>query len=105
MRNAKSTFAAALVAAMIAACGSTPTRESTGEYIDDAAITTKVKAAFVEDKQVKALDVKVDTFKGTVQLSGFADSDAEIRRAVQIASTVVGVKSVRNDIQLKPVGQ
>jgi osmotically-inducible protein OsmY len=86
----------------IAACGGGPAKESTGEYIDDSTITTKVKAAFVSDKAVDAMDVKVETFKGTVQLSGFADSSAEIERATQIAAKVAGVKAVRNDIRLKP---
>jgi len=81
---------------VLAACGGSPTKESTGEFIDDAAITTKVKTAFVEDKAVKAANVKVETFKGTVQLSGFAESGKEIDRAAEIASKVPGVKSVRN---------
>jgi osmotically-inducible protein OsmY len=101
MLNGRSMVAAVLAAAFLAACGSTPTRESTGEYLDDAAITTKVKAAFVGDRQIKAADISVETFKGTVQLSGFADNREEIRRAVEIASRVVGVKLVENDIQLK----
>lgn len=101
MRNSKSGLAAILLAMMLAACSGSPTQESTGEFIDDSAITTKVKAAFVQDKTVDATDIKVDTFKGTVQLSGFADDHTEIERAVQIASKVPGVKSVRNDIQLK----
>ncbi|HZV53633.1 MAG TPA: BON domain-containing protein [Rhodocyclaceae bacterium] len=105
MSNTKSAFAAALAAMLIAACGATPTRESTGEYIDDAAITTKVKATLVEDKTAKASDVMVETFKGTVQLSGFANSRAEIDAAVQAARQVKGVKEVRNDIQLKPGAQ
>ena len=86
---------------VLAACGSTPTRESPGEYIDDATITTKVKSAFVADKTVSAMDVKVETYKGTVQLSGFAKSQTEINQAVAIARGVKGVQSVKNDIQLK----
>lgn len=78
-----------------------PTKESTGEYIDDAVITAKIKAAFVEDKDVNALEVKVGTFKGNVQLSGFADDRTEIERAVQIAREVPGVKSVQNDMLIK----
>lgn len=101
MLNRKSSFAALLLAAVVAACAGGPTKESTGEYIDDATITTKIKAAFVKDKAVDAMDVKVDTFKGNVQLSGFADSPAEVDRAVQIASHVKGVKSVQSDIRLK----
>lgn len=101
MLKGRSMVAALLATAVLAACGSTPNRESTGQYFDDAAITAKVKAAFVGDKQIKANDISVDTFKGTVQLSGFADNREEIRRAVEIASRVVGVKLVENDIQLK----
>lgn len=97
--------AALLPALIIAACGSTPMRESTGEYFDDAAITAKVKTAFVGDKQVKAADISVETFKGTVQLSGFADNTDEIRRAVDLAARVRGVKLVENDIQLKAPAQ
>ena len=85
----------------LAACGSTPTRESPRQYIDDATITTKVKSAFVADKTVSAMDVKVETYKGTVQLSGFAKSQAEINQAVSVARGVTGVQSVKNDIQLK----
>jgi len=105
MLNSKSGLVAVLLAVAVAACGGSPTKESTGEYIDDSTITTKVKAAFVSDKGVDATDVKVETFKGTVQLSGFADSSAEIERAAQIAAKVAGVKGVRNDIRLKPSGK
>ncbi|HJV92268.1 MAG TPA: BON domain-containing protein [Azonexus sp.] len=83
------------------ATGNPPAKESAGEYIDDTAITAKVKAAFVKDKTVKATEVKVETFKGTVQLSGFASSSAAIERATQLANEVAGVKAVRNDIRLK----
>lgn len=102
MMNSKLRLAAVLLAVTVAACGGSPAKESTGEYIDDSTITTKVKAAFVSDKVVDSMDVKVETFKGTVQLSGFADSSAEIERAAQIAAKVAGVKGVRNDIRLKP---
>jgi len=85
----------------LTACGGTPTRESTGEYLDDTTITTKVKAAFVEDKTVSALNIKVETFKGKVQLSGFADNQQEIQRATELARRVRGVESVKNDIRLK----
>lgn len=81
--------------------GSASTEKSAGEYIDDAAITAKVKAAFVQEKTVKATEINVETFKGVVQLSGFASSPTEVDRAVQVASTIPGVKSVKNDIRLK----
>jgi osmotically-inducible protein OsmY len=85
----------------LTACSGTPTRESTGEYIDDSVITTKVKTAFVEDKAVSALNIKVVTFKGAVQLSGFANNPQEVNRAVEIARNVKGVTSVDNDIRVK----
>ncbi|WP_310449746.1 BON domain-containing protein [Sulfuritalea sp.] len=99
--NAKSTSAAVLMALLLAACGGSPTRESTGEYVDDSVITTKVKSAFIQDKDVKASDIKVETFKGVVQLSGFVASRTELEKASQVASQVPGVKAVRNDIRLK----
>lgn len=99
--NSKATFAAVVLAALLAACSSSPTQESTGEFIDDAAITTRVKSAYLQDKDVKAGNIQVETFKGRVQLSGYADSRTEISRAVQIAGGVPGVKSVQNDIRLK----
>ena len=82
-------------------CASTQTRQSTGEMVDDAAITTKVKAAFVKDPTVKALDVSVDTFKGTVQLSGFVNTAEEKSRAEAIARTINGVMNVQNSITVK----
>ncbi|MDP3514368.1 MAG: BON domain-containing protein [Sulfuritalea sp.] len=99
--NAKSTSAAVLMALLLAACGGSPTKESTGEYVDDSVITTKVKSAFIQDKDVKASDIKVETFKGVVQLSGFVASRSELEKASQVASQVPGVKAVRNDIRLK----
>ena len=89
------------VATFSSGCAGTATRESTGEYIDDATTTTKVKAAFVKDPLVKALDVKVDTFKGTVQLSGFVDTAEQKARAEQIAAGINGVTAVKNNITLK----
>jgi osmotically-inducible protein OsmY len=97
---ARTTLVFAVIAALTA-CSGAPTRQSTGEVLDDSVITTKVKAAFVEDKTVSALDIKVDTFKGNVQLSGFADNRQEIQRAGEIAREVRGVESVKNDIRLK----
>ncbi len=86
---------------ILAGCASTPTSDSTGQYIDDATITTKVKAAFVKDDEVSALHIHVTTYKGVVQLSGFADNKDEIDRASELARNVNGVKSVKNDIHLK----
>lgn len=86
----------------LAGCAGNATQKSTGEYIDDAAITTKIKAGFVEDPTVSALAITVETFRGNVQLGGFASSTREIERAGQIARSVRGVKAVENDIQIKP---
>lgn len=104
MNTAKrfTTACAAVLIATLAACAPTKTREGTGEYLDDSVITTKVKAAFAEDPTVKATEVKVETFKGTVQLSGFVDSREQERRAVELARQVKGVQSVKDDMELRP---
>lgn len=91
----------AILLLSIAGCAGTATRESTGEYIDDTWITTKVKAALVDDPVVKATEVNVETFKGVVQLSGFVSSRAAMDQAVLVAGNVDGVTSVRNDMQIK----
>jgi hyperosmotically inducible protein len=82
-------------------CASTASHQSTGEYFDDTVITTKVKTAIVEDPLTKVLDIKVTTYNGEVQLSGFVSSQAEADRAVELARGVEGVKSVKNDMQMK----
>jgi len=82
-------------------CASTAKKEGTGEYIDDSVITTKVKAEFVKDKSLKATEINVETFKGVVQLSGFVNSQADINKAVEVARSVKGVTSVKNDMRLK----
>ncbi|MBE0621445.1 MAG: BON domain-containing protein [Burkholderiales bacterium] len=75
--------------------------ESPGEYIDDAVITAKVKAAVLEEPSLKSAEINVETFKGRVQLAGFVGSRADIDKAVEIAKSVEGVKSVKNDMVLK----
>ena len=82
-------------------CGSTATREGTGEYVDDSVITSKVKAQILKDPDLKVNEINVETFKGVVQLSGFVRSQADIDKAVQVARGVAGVKSVKNDMRLK----
>jgi hyperosmotically inducible protein len=82
-------------------CAATPTKESTGEYVDDSTITTKVKAAFIHDDTVKAFDVSVETFKGIVQLSGFVDTAEQKYRAGDIARGITGVHEVKNNITVK----
>ena len=96
---AASFLAVALVS--VVGCESTPRQEGTGEYIDDSVITTKVKAALVNDPVTKATEINVETFKGVVQLSGFVSTQGAINRAVELARGVSGVKSVRNDMRLK----
>jgi hyperosmotically inducible protein len=91
----------AVVLVSVMGCASTSTQEGTGEYITDTWITTKVKAALVEDSQVKATEVNVETFKGVVQLSGFVSSQSAMYQAVRVASGIKGVTSVRNDMRVK----
>ena len=90
-----------VMALAVGACASTSTSEGFGEYIDDSAITAKVKAALLADKETSALSINVETFKGVVQLSGFAKSRAEANRAFTLARGVAGVRSVKNDILIR----
>lgn len=85
----------------LAGCAGTPTQDSTGEYIDDASITTKVKSGMIADKQVSALHISVETIKGVVHLTGSANTRQEANKAATIARGVAGVKSVDNDIHVK----
>lgn len=82
-------------------CASTPKQEGTGEYVDDAVITTKVKAAIFNEPTRKSTEINVETFKGVVQLSGFVSSQADINKAVSLARGVKGVVAVKNDMRLK----
>lgn len=99
--NNRRLAAAVAVALALTACAATPTTRSTGDVIDDSVIATKVKAKMVDDPVVSAYDIQVETYKGTVQLSGFAASQAAIDRAVQLAVNTAGVRAVKNDIRLK----
>jgi hyperosmotically inducible protein len=87
--------------AFFVACASTSKQESTGEYVDDSVITTKVKALLANDEFFKSFHIGVETFKGTVQLSGFVNSQQAIDKAGQIARSVKGVTSVKNDLIVK----
>ena len=87
--------------AALAACASTARQEGTGEYVDDTVITTKVKAAVLNDPSLKSAEINVETFKGRVQLSGFVSSQAGMNQAVALAREVKGVSSVANDMRLK----
>jgi osmotically-inducible protein OsmY len=87
--------------ALFVGCAGTATQESTGDYIDDTVLTTKVKAAVFNEPSLKSAEINVETFKGVVQLSGFVNSRADINKAVEIAREVPGVKSVDNDMRVK----
>ncbi|MEJ6023477.1 BON domain-containing protein [Ramlibacter sp. PS4R-6] len=93
-------FAAVLLTA-VAGCASTQKHESTGQYVDDTVLTTKVKAAIFNDPMLKSAEINVETFKGRVQLSGFVHDRASVVRAVQVAQAVGGVTSVANDMRVK----
>jgi osmotically-inducible protein OsmY len=95
-------FVAAMLAILVSGCGVFGGQQTAGEYVDDATITTRVKSRFVEDERVNALRLSVETMRGTVQLSGFAASAAERQRAGEIARGVPGVRSVQNDVVVRP---
>lgn len=87
--------------AVMLGCASTAKKEGTGEYIDDSIITTKVKAAVLNEPTLKSAEINVETFKGVVQLSGFVNSQEDIAKAASVAKGVKGVTSVKNDMRLK----
>lgn len=90
-----------MLIAVFAACASTSAQKSTGEYIDDAVITTKIKSLLAADDFLKSFQISVTTYRGTVQLSGFVDSQQSVDKAVEVARGVNGVKSVKNDLIVK----
>ena len=75
--------------------------ETPGQYLDDSIITTKVKTAIFDEPSLKSLQIEVETYKGTVQLSGFVDSKESVKKAGEVAEKVEGVKSVKNDLVVK----
>ncbi|MEQ6341459.1 MAG: BON domain-containing protein [Gammaproteobacteria bacterium] len=93
-------FLAVMLASMLG-CASTPKHEGTGEFVDDTVITTKVKAAIFNEPSLKSAEINVETFKGIVQLSGFVTSQGAIEKAIEVARSVNGVKSVKNDMRVK----
>ena len=103
MSLTKRLFGFFLAVAMVSlvGCASGPGKEGTGEYVDDAVITTKVKAAIFNEPNLKSAEVNVETYKGVVQLSGFVSSATSAARATELARGVKGVVSVRNDLRLK----
>jgi osmotically-inducible protein OsmY len=84
-----------------AACASTRTQESAGEYVDDSVITTKVKSLLAADDLLKSFQIGVETYKGAVQLSGFVNTQEAVNIAIQITKTVKGVTSIKNDLFVK----
>ena len=102
IRTALACCATAACLSVLPACTVVRDQQPVGSYIDDATLTTRVKAKFAEDKVVSALAIKVETFKGVVQLSGIAKSGAEKSQAEKLARDTSGVTGVRNDIVVSP---
>ena len=90
-----------MLVATFAACASTPRQESTGDYVDDSVITTKVKSLLAEDDFLKSFEISVETRKGVVQLSGWVGTRDAINKAGEIAGSVKGVSSVKNNLIVK----
>ena len=95
------TIIMAVMFATLLGCASTSKQESTGEYIDDSVITTRVKTPVFQEATLKSAEINVETYKGVVQLSGFVNSAADINKAVEIARGIKGVTSVKNDMRVK----
>jgi osmotically-inducible protein OsmY len=91
----------AIVLVSLVGCASTAGQEGAGEFVDNAVITAKVKALIFNEATLKVFEINVETFKGSVQLSGFVSTQADIDKAVKVTQRVKGVKSVKNDILLK----
>ena len=101
LRTTLASIVAAVALLTVTGCAVTRGQETVGAYVDDAAITTAVKARFVENKDVDAASIKVETLNGTVMLSGFAKNTLEKNTAESIARRVNGVKSVKNEIAVR----
>ncbi len=82
-------------------CASSRTKESAGEYVDDAAVTASVRSALIGDSEIKSNDINIETYRGNVQLSGFVNNQTQIDRAVAVARKQNGVKAVKNDLRIK----
>ena len=95
------TILSSLLVVSLVACAPSDKRASAGEFVDDTLITGKVKAALVADPDLKATEINVETYKGTVQLSGFVSAPEHIPKAAQLTRGIEGVKSVKNDIAVK----
>jgi osmotically-inducible protein OsmY len=101
IRNFSSLLSAAAFAVAIAGCAPAEKKQTSGEYIDDVWITSKVKGAFVRNPELSAAAIKIDTYQGEVQLSGFVADAGDVGKAAAVAGGIKGVKSVKNDIQVK----
>jgi osmotically-inducible protein OsmY len=104
MNLLKISFSAVFLAIILATamgCAADLPRESAGEYLDDAVITTKVKASIIDQPSLKASEIRVETFKGTVRLSGFVPSQSSIDKAVEVARNINGVRAVKNELRLR----
>ncbi len=102
VRTITGTTVAVLALLIGSGCAVTRGQESVGAYVDDATITTQIKSRFVENTAVDASSIRVETLNGTVMLSGFAKNATEKATAETIARKVNGVKSVRNEIAVRP---
>ena len=94
-------FVLLMLIVSLVACASTSKQEGTGEYVDDSVITTKVKSMLASDDFLKSFEISVETFKGTVQLSGFVDSQKAVDKEGEIARGFKGVETVRNNLIVK----
>jgi len=92
----------AVAFASLLGCAATSTNEGTKAYVSDSVVTTKVKSAILGEHMLKSSEIGVETYKGTVQLSGFVATNAEIHKAGEVARGVNGVMSVKNDLRIKP---
>ena len=90
-----------MLIATFAACAATRTQSSTGEYVDDSVITTKVKSLLAEDDFLKSFQISVESYNGTVQLSGFVNSQKAVDKADEIVRSVKGVRSIKNNLIVK----
>jgi len=101
LRRSISALVLGIVIAAALGCTASLPKESAGEYVDDAVITTKVKASIVDQPTLKILEIRVETFKGTVYLSGYVTSQSQIDKAGEVARSVNGVRSVNNELRVR----
>ena len=103
--HARASFLAISLIAALGACSKPGEQSTAGQYLDDATMTAKVKADLMKDDSVKATEIKVETTQGVVQLSGFVGSEDARKRAEELAKSIAGVKSVRNDLAVQSAQQ